>query len=184
VAASAWCAKEPSFRLVKVRICYELAREAITIDVSKETLPAGKQRKSEKLKVIPDAWVEFERHDGKKYPILFELDRGMEHSRKFKRHVRSRIEFIRSGAYKKMFQTEAVLIGYLTTGERPEFRERRRAAMNTWTQEVLADLHMENWSSTFRFASVVFEELYTTPLFDEPVWYQPDSASPKPLFAP
>jgi hypothetical protein len=70
VTAAAWCAKEPSFRLAKVRICYELAREAATIEVSKETLPAGKQRKSEKLKVIPDAWIKFDRNDGKKYPIF------------------------------------------------------------------------------------------------------------------
>jgi hypothetical protein len=115
VTAAAWCAKAPSFRLAKVRIGYELAREAATVEVGKEILSAGKQTKSEKLIVIPDAWVEFERNDGKKYPILLEVDRGMEYSRKFKRHVRSRIEFIRSGAYKKMFQTDAVLIAYVTT---------------------------------------------------------------------
>jgi hypothetical protein len=93
VAAAAWCAKEPSFRLAKVRICYELAREAATVEVSKETLLAGKQSKSKKLKIIPEGWVEFARNDGKKYPILLEVDRGMEFSRKFMRHVRSRIEF-------------------------------------------------------------------------------------------
>jgi hypothetical protein len=104
VTAAAWCAKAPSFRLAKVRIGYELVREAATVEVGKEILSAGKQTKSEKLIVIPDAWVEFERNDGKKYPILLEVDRGMEYSRKFKRHVRSRIEFIRSGAYKKCFK--------------------------------------------------------------------------------
>jgi hypothetical protein len=185
VAAHAWAAKQPDFKLSKTRICYELAREAATVEVNKETLPAGKQRKTEKLKVIPDGWVEFERDDGKKYPILLEVDRGMEHSRKYKRHVRSRIEFIRSGGYKKMFQTDAVLIVYLTTGNRPEYREIRRKAMCAWTSEVLADLHLENWSNIFRFASVVFDELYTTPLFDEdePLWYMPGSPTPVPLFA-
>ncbi len=184
VTAAAWCAKAPSFRLAKVRISYELAREAATIEVNKETLPAGKKRLSEKLKVIPDGWVEFERHDGKKFPILFEVDRGMEYSRKFKRHVRSRIEFIRSGAYKKMFHTDAVIVGYLTTGERPEYRESRRKAICAWTKEVLADLHMENWSHIFLITSVDYDQLFTTPLFDAPVWYRPDSASPVPLFTP
>ncbi len=65
VCASAWCAKAPSFKLAKVRIGYELAREAAIVEVNKETLPAGKQTKSEKLRVIPDAWVEFARNDGK-----------------------------------------------------------------------------------------------------------------------
>jgi protein involved in plasmid replication-relaxation len=175
VAAHAWAAKQPDFELVKTRICYELAKTAATLEVSRE----GKTEK----KVIPDGWVEFERNDGKKFPILLEVDRGMEYSRKFKRHVRSRIEFIRSGAYKKMFQTDAVLIAYITTGERPEYRETRRAAMCAYTREVLSDLHMENWSSIFRITSIEYDQLFTTPLFDEPaVWYRPDSPTPVPLF--
>jgi hypothetical protein len=175
VAAHAWAAKQPDFELVKTRICYELAKTAATLEVSRE----GKTEK----KVIPDGWVEFERNDGKKFPILLEVDRGMEYSRKFKRHVRSRIEFIRSGAYKKMFQTDAVLIAYITTGERPEYRETRRAAMCAYTREVLSDLHMENWSSIFRITSIEYNQLFTTPLFDEPaVWYRPDSPTPVPLF--
>jgi hypothetical protein len=170
-------AKEPNFRISQTRICYELAREAATVEINKEG-------KVEKLKVIPDAWIEFERNDGKKFPILLEVDRGMEHGKKYMSHVRSRIEFIRSGAYKKMFQTDAVLIAYMTTGDLSEYRESRCKAMCRFTQGVLADLHMENWSSIFRFTSVVFEELYTSPMFDEPVWYRPDSSSPVPLFTP
>jgi Replication-relaxation len=175
VSVAAWCAKEPNFRLSQTRICYELARTPVTVEVAREG-------KIEKLKVIPDVWIEFERNNGMKFPILLEIDRGMEYGKKFMHHVRSRIEFIKSGAYRKMFSTDAVMIAYLTTGEMPEYRETRRKAMCVWTQEVLADLHMENWSHIYRFASVVFEDLYTTPLFDEPVWYRPDSATPVPLF--
>jgi hypothetical protein len=176
VAAHAWAAKQPDFKLVRTRICYELAREAATVEINKEG-------KVEKLKVIPDAWIEFERNDGKKFPILLEVDRGMEHGKKYMSHVRSRIEFIRSGAYKKMFQTDAVLIAYMTTGDLPEYRETRRKAMCRWTQEVLDELHMENWSNIFRFSSVQFDQLYTTPIFDE-LWYQPNSPTPVPLFTP
>jgi hypothetical protein len=176
VAAHAWAAKQPDFKLVRTRICYELAREPATVEINKEG-------KVEKLKVIPDAWIEFERNDGKKFPILLEVDRGMEHGKKYMSHVRSRIEFIRSGAYKKMFQTDAVLIAYMTTGDLPEYRETRRKAMCRWTQEVLDELHMENWSNIFRFSSVQFDQLYTTPIFDE-LWYQPNSPTPVPLFTP
>jgi hypothetical protein len=57
--------------------------------------------------------------------------------------------------------------------------------MCAWTSEVLADLHLENWSSIFRFASVEFDQLYSTPLFeDEPGWYMPYSPTPVPLFTP
>jgi hypothetical protein len=177
VAAHAWAAKQPDFKLVRTRICYELAREAATVEINKEG-------KVEKLKVTPDAWIEFERNDGKKFPILLEVDRGMEHGKKYMSHVRSRIEFIRSGAYKKMFQTDAVLISYITTGDLPEYRESRRKAMCRFTQGVLSDLHKETWAPIFRFASVEFNQLYSTPLFeDEPVWYTLDSPTPVPLFA-
>jgi hypothetical protein len=183
-AAAAWAAKQPNFRLNQTRNCYELAREAATVEVSKDTRLASKQKKTERLRVIPDAWLEFERNDGKKFPILLEVDRGMEHSRKFLRHVRSRIEFIRSGGYKKMFKTDAVSIVYLTTGERPEYRETRRTAMLAWIQAVLAELHMENWSHIFRVASAEFDQLFTSPIFDDLVFYKPDSPTPVPLFSP
>jgi hypothetical protein len=108
----------------------------------------------------------------------------MEYRERFKKHVRSRIEFIRSGEYKKLFETEAVTIAYVTTGERPEYRESRRRAMCAWVNEVLVDLHIETWSSIFRIASVEFDKLYSTPLFDGPVFYRPDSDSPMRLFTP
>jgi hypothetical protein len=56
--------------------------------------------------------------------------------------------------------------------------------MCAYTQEVLADLHMENWSNIFRITSVEYDQLFTTPLFDEPVWHRPDSPTPVPLFPP
>src|SRR5207248_6522210 len=185
-AAQVWAAKQPDFKLIQTRICYEIAKAPATVEVSKETQYASKQRKIERLRVIPDAWVCFEKLKNGEHehfiPVLLEIDRGSEYKQKFKRHVHSRIEFIRSGAYRKLFETEAVLIVYVTTGDRIEYGESRCRAMSAWTQEVLADLHMENWSNIFRFTSVVFEELYTTPIFDQPVWYRPDSAVSIPLF--
>jgi hypothetical protein len=189
VSAHAWAAKQPDFRLNQTRISYELAREAATVEVSKETPPIGKQRKTEKLKVIPDAWIEFEKLKNGEHehylPVLLEIDRGSEYKQKYIHHLLSRIAFIKSGEYKKVFGTEAVIIAYATTGETARYRETRRKSMCAWAQQVLAELHMENWSHIFRFASVVFDELYTTPLFDEdePLWYMPGSPTPVPLFA-
>jgi hypothetical protein len=106
VSAHAWAAKQPDFRLNQTRICYELAREAATIEVSQETLPAGRQRKTENLKaiVIPDAWIEFEKlknGDHEHYlPVLLEIDRGSEYKQKYIHHLLSRLAFIKSGEYK------------------------------------------------------------------------------------
>jgi hypothetical protein len=181
VAAAAWCARQPDFKLIKTHICYELAKSPATVKVAN----AGK---TEKLKVIPDAWIEVEKLKNGEHEhyqaIMLEIDRGSEYRQKYIHHLLSRIAFIKSGAYRNLFETEAVVIAYVTTGDRPEYRETRRKAMCRWTQEVLAELHMENWSNIFRFSSVQFDQLYTTTIFDEPVWYQPNSPTPAPLFTP
>ena len=120
----------------------------------------------------------FERvHDGKHekwLPVLLEIDRGTQDQGKFRERVESRIEFIRSGAYRELFETEAVTIAYATTGETPEYRETRRRAMCAWTRDVLKKLQKEKWASVFRFNSLCLEDIYTTPLFEERIWYRPD----------
>ena len=115
-------------------------------------------------------------------PVLLEIDRGTQDQAKFRERVKSRIEFIRSGAYRELFETEAVTIAYATTGETPEYRETRRRAMCTWTREVLKKLQKEKWASVFRFNSLCLDDIYTTPLFEGRIWYRPDSALPVELF--
>jgi hypothetical protein len=188
VAAHSFCHKQTwlptgktDLRLVKMRLCYELARERATVEIVR-------QGNTEKLKVIPDAWLCFEvLKDGlheRFIPVLLEIDRGMEYQQKFKHHLRARIQFILSGAYSKMFGTRAVIVAYVTTGDLPEYRETRRKAMCAWIKEVLSDLKMEDWLQIFRIISVQFDELYSTPLFDQPLWYVPDSSTPLPLLTP
>lgn len=170
VAAAVWAAKQPDFKLLETRTCYELAR-----------LPA--------TKVTPDAWLLFEKlKDGAhEYysPVLLEVDRGSEHGQKFKHHLRARLEFIKKGgAYSTLFSQEAVTVAYVTTGEMPEYRQVRRQTMCTWASEVLKELGKTNWSPIFRFTAVVLDGLYESPIFDEPVWFQPNSAVPVPIFTP
>src|SRR5262249_417864 len=120
--------------------------------------------------------------DGKRFPILLEIDRGSEYQERFKAHVRGRLELIRSGTYATVFGTPAVVVAYATTGERPEYRETRRATMQRWTAELLADLDLSDWASLFRFTAVEYNTLYDVPLFDVPVWYWPDDpTTPVPL---
>src|SRR3954452_9216463 len=169
VAAQSWVKTHPDFRILQKRISYEISQHPVHVNVT-----YGGHR--ETIKVIPDAWLLFERTGGEMFPILLEIDRGTEYQQKFKQHIRARIEFIRSGAYREMFGTQAVMIVYATTGDIPEYRETRRTAMCNWTREVLIEQKREKWASIFRFGSLVLDEMYAMPLFEKPVWYQPDVA--------
>jgi hypothetical protein len=180
VAAQVWARQHPDFKVLKIRTGYELAKYAAPISITI-------QQTTEKLKVIPDAWILIERLKDRKhdtsFPILLEIDRGMEYQQNFKKHVTSRIEFIRSGEYKKMFGIDAVTIAYATTSDMPEYRETRRRAMCAWTQEVLKELRKENWARIFRFHSLSLQNIYAPAIFEEPVWYRPDSPELVPLFS-
>jgi hypothetical protein len=165
--AAVWGADNPSFTLTEARLSYELSRTPPRI-----TLCADGQETQ--ASVIPDAWLLFERADGEKFPILLEVDRGTEYQERFKAHVQGRLELIRSGVYARAFQIPAVVVAYVTTGANPHHMDSRRASMQRWTDELLADLKLSNWASLFRFAAIEYNSLFTTPLFDAPVWYRPD----------
>ena len=176
VAAQKWSGKHNNFDLLQTRISYELAERPsiLTIAHAGETIT---------LKVIPDAWLLFNRlSDGERFPILLEIDRGTQYQKAFKNHVRSRIEYLRCGAYRETFGTEAVIIAYATTGATQAMRETRCKTLCLWTREVLEDMLLENWASVFRFHPLAIEDIYNTLVFEKAVWYQPSSSSPLPLF--
>jgi hypothetical protein len=141
--------------------------------------------RKEKLAVVPDAWLYFEKGGSGKpewFPVLVEIDRGTMFKERFKKHVLSRVEFVRSGGYRQMFGQEAVMIAYATTGARGEASEGRRKALCQWTQEALREVGKENWGSIFRFTSFSLEKIYKANLFEEKVWYMPGEERPAGLF--
>jgi hypothetical protein len=179
VAASRFAALAPEFRLSQVRICYELG--GLTVPVEIET-----EGEREKVSVIPDGWLMFEglkegRH-AHWFPVLLEIDRGTMYRERFKRHVRSRIEFVERGEYRRIFGTEAVVVAYAATGPSGELSEGRRSALCAWTMEALREAGREDWANVFRFCSLSFGEIYASPLFDGRVWYRPDDLKPVRLF--
>lgn len=133
--------------------------------------------KKTRSKVIPDAWILFVQK-GVRSPVLLEIDAGSSYQRRFKEHIKSRIEFVRSGEYQKMFNSKGCLIAYVTTGELPQYRDSRRSTMCRWSIDTLNEMGLESWASILRFAAVERKEMYTTPLFDGRVWRRPDSDSP------
>jgi hypothetical protein len=186
IAASVWAKKQPNFKLVKTRICYELAREAPSIELT------DAKGEREKVKVIPDAFCLFQKlsnnkHDERFYQVLLEIDRGMEYQKRFKKAIRARLEFIKdSGAYSSLFGTAPnnVIIAYITTGDRPEYRESRRRAMSKWASEVISQSDLNNLSCSLLFCSVVASDLYNIPLFDGKGWFSPGAPNPVSLFTP
>jgi hypothetical protein len=77
-----------------------------------------------------------------------------------------------------------VTVAYATTGQTPAYRDTRRKAMALWTNEVLEELGKNKWAGVFRFASVDVKGLFDLALFNKPVWYRPDSPTPRTLLSP
>jgi protein involved in plasmid replication-relaxation len=179
-AANYWCRTREDVRLVQTRLGYELARTLAMV-------AAGKKDKSAPLPVA-DAWLLFESLQGGVHkhfmPIWLEVECGSKGSLRFKRDLRNRIEFIQSGGYRKLFETEAVAIAYVITGDLPEHLDNKRRAISKLTMEVLKELGKASWASSFRFHSLCLADYYKSDIFSEPVWYQPNSPKPVPLFAP
>jgi hypothetical protein len=169
VAATWWSRNREDVALLAKHTSYELLKNP-----PKVVLPQKKGKKT--ITVIPDAWVLFDKEDGK-FAVLFELDRGMEHGAKFKEHVRARLAFIRSGKYKETFGVPGVIVAYVTTGQTPAYRNTRMKTMNDWTREVLEEINLQHFGGIFRFTSVEFDTIYIQAgnLFEEPVWLRPDT---------
>jgi hypothetical protein len=177
VAARVYCQEREEIELYTVRTQYELNREPSLVEISENT---AKTQSTQTIKVVPDAWLDFEflKHGQHQtwVPVLLEIDRGSEQQKYFKRHVTSRLEFIKpNGGYKRMFDTNAVTIAYATTGN-----ARRLQTMLTWTEEVLSDLDRKKWASVFRFCSLS-GELDPNVLFQDSSWYRPHETKPVPL---
>jgi hypothetical protein len=181
VAARHWAAQsQGEFTVAEARISYDLAGVA-------GRAGAAKRDKREVIPVIPDAWIMFakEKREGGarvSFPIFLEIDRGTMYRQRFKKHVSSRIEFVRSGGYAKLFGTKAVMILYATTGEREEYKETRVKALRAWTKEVLTEMNLPSWAGIFRFGAVSFADMYKSLPFEKGVWFRLDIENPVELF--
>jgi hypothetical protein len=155
VACHVWT-RRSEFTIKNIRICYELSKLGI--------------------KVIPDAWIHFMRGTTN-CPILIEVDNGTAYKDRFKEHIKSRVEFLRSGDYQKVFMSRGCMIAYITTGEVKEYKNSRVRFMVDCAKEALKDLKLESWASILRFTAVERKNLFDTDLFDGRVWMRPDTDS-------
>jgi hypothetical protein len=166
------------YTIADARISYDLAGTPGSVSV-------GRGKKGEALSVIPDAWIVFKKSNQERrvsFPVLLEVDRSTMYSRRFKEHVRSRIEFVRGGGYEGLFRTRAVLIVYATIGESVAEAQVRRRSIGAWTMEVLEEMGLVRWAGLFRFCGLSFGKMYETLPFGERVWYVPGEERPVLLF--
>lgn len=169
IAARIFVQKHPEIELPVCLTEYTLRQHAgqVTIEIKKSSslvqIP---------MVVVPDAWLDFRfpHTTAPKRPVLLEIDRGTEMQKYFKRHVASRIAFVKpNGEYHRLFGTNFVTIAYATTAG-----HRRLQNMLTWTEEILTDLGKQNYADVFRFTSLPEQGEYDEEqLFQASSWRQP-----------
>jgi hypothetical protein len=173
VAATAYTRNHPQISLLQTRLSHELAR-------NQGGMSAQKKQKPAKPVIIPDALLLFAlQANGAHYPVMLEIDRGTTFRSKFQAQTKARLEFIRSGEYKKVFDFPAVIFAYVTAGTSPAYSQTRVKTMAAWTQSVLTELELQEWGVIFRFSAIAFDTLYADipSLLEQPVWYRPDTST-------
>jgi protein involved in plasmid replication-relaxation len=72
IAAQLWTRGRQDVSLGACRISYELSEQPQVVTIK------NREGRQERVKVVPDAWLRFDRCDGKKLPVILEIDRGRE----------------------------------------------------------------------------------------------------------
>jgi hypothetical protein len=144
IACQKWTVAQNGYTLVEGRTSYELAR---VWQLRKAPL------------AIPDAWLLFER-EGRRFPVLLEIDLRTENVNKFKEAIAARIQFIESGMYTQVFGHQAVAVCYVVIGKRE-----RREQLLKWTIEKLKDMGRDNWIGISKCGSEEAADIYSLQAF-------------------
>ena len=125
--------------------------------------------------IVPDAYVEFIhiKDSGKEesIPVLVELDRGTEDQKFFRRRLRAYIVFLKSRAFKSLFNIENITIAFATTKDHNRVKQ-----MREWTRKELGLTNEPSWlADLFLFTALPENMSDSEPrqLFLDPVWYLP-----------
>jgi len=125
--------------------------------------------------IVPDAYLVFActgksgREDN--IPVLWELDRGTEDQKFFRKRIRAYIGFLKSRVFKTLFAIENITIAFATTRDHNRVRQ-----MREWTRKELALTNEPSWlGQLFLFTSLPenMGDIEPRQLFLDPVWYLP-----------
>jgi hypothetical protein len=139
------------------------------------TATYARNNRDETKSIVPDAYLEFihtnEAGKEAKLPVLWELDRGTEDQRFFRKRIRAYSVFLKSRAFKTLFGIENITVAFVTTKDHHRVKQ-----MREWTQKELAVTNEPAWlGQLFLFTTLPENMAESAPrqLFLDPVWYTP-----------
>ncbi len=125
--------------------------------------------------IVSDAYLAFvhTRESGKEetIPVLVELDRGTEDQKFFRKRIRANIVFLKSRAFKALFEIENITVAFATTKNHNRIKQ-----MREWTQKELAVTNEPVWlGQLFLFTALPenMGDIEPRQLFLDAVWYTP-----------
>lgn len=125
--------------------------------------------------IVPDAYIAFvyTSPEGleETVPVLWELDRGTEDQKFFRRRIRAYIVFLKSRAFKTLFGNENITIAFATTKDHNRVKQ-----MREWAAKEFAATNEPEWlANLFLFTALPenMSDLEPRQLFLDPVWYTP-----------
>ncbi len=134
-----------------------------------------RNNREETRTIVPDAYLEFvhTREPGKEetIPVMWELDRGTEDQKFFRRRIRAYIVFLKSRAFKTLFNIENITVAFATTKDHNRMKQ-----MREWTRKEMAQTSEPKWlSDLFLFTALPenMVEIEPRQLFLDPIWYLP-----------
>src|SRR2546421_11466054 len=125
--------------------------------------------------IVPDCYIAFvyTRPSGKEetIPVLWELDRGTEDQKFFRKRVRAYIVFLKSRAFKTILSVEHITIAFATTKDHNRVRQ-----MREWAAKECAATNEPEWLANLFLFTALPENMggiEPRQLFLDPVWYMP-----------
>jgi Replication-relaxation len=125
--------------------------------------------------IVPDAYLAFTSTspsgNEETIPVLWELDRGTEDQKFFRKRIRAYIVFLRSREFEKFFEVKNITVAFATTKDHQRVRQ-----MREWARRELAVTNEPKWlADLFLFTALPenMGEIEPRHLFLAPVWYTP-----------
>jgi len=134
-----------------------------------------KNNREETKAIVPDCYIAFvsTSPSGKEetIPVLWELDRGTEDQKFFRKRIRAYIVFLKSRAFKTLLGVENITIAFATTKEHNRVRQ-----MREWAAKEFAITNEPGWLANLFLFTLLPENMGESEprqLFLDPVWYTP-----------
>lgn len=134
-----------------------------------------RNNREETKTIVPDAYLAFvyTSPSGKEetIPVLWELDRGTEDQKFFRKRIRAYSVFLKSRAFKTLLGVENITVAFATTKNHNRVKQ-----MREWAAKEFSVTNEPSWlANLFLFTALPENMADSEPhqLFLDPVWYVP-----------